>query len=86
MFDVPSHVQPFVIPWTIACQALLPMEFSRQEYWGWVPFTTSEDLLDPGIKHPSLVSPALASGFFTTRPPGKSLYVSYTTVKKIFKQ
>ena len=29
---VVSHVHLFVIPWTIACQALLSMEFSRQEY------------------------------------------------------
>ena len=27
-----SHVQPFATPWTEACQALLSMEFSRQEY------------------------------------------------------
>jgi len=26
-------VQLFVTPWTIARQALLSMEFSRQEYW-----------------------------------------------------
>ena len=28
-----SLVWPFVTPWTVACQALLSMEFSRQEYW-----------------------------------------------------
>ena len=28
-----SLVWLFVIPWTVAHQALLPMEFSRQEYW-----------------------------------------------------
>ena len=27
-----SHVQLFVTPWTVACQAPLSMEFSRQEY------------------------------------------------------
>ena len=31
----------------------------------------SGDLPDPGIKPASLASPALASGFFTTEPPGK---------------
>ena len=25
-------------PWTVACQALLFMEFSRQEYWNRLPF------------------------------------------------
>ena len=33
-----SHVQLFAIPWTIACQASLSMEFSRQEYWSGLPF------------------------------------------------
>ena len=28
-----SHVQLFVAPRTIVCQAPLSMEFSRQEYW-----------------------------------------------------
>ena len=28
-------------PWTVACQAPLSMEFSRQEYWGGLPFTGS---------------------------------------------
>ena len=30
-----SHVQLFL--WTVACQALLSMEFSRQEYWSGLP-------------------------------------------------
>ena len=28
-----SHAQFFVTPWTVAHQALLSLEFSRQEYW-----------------------------------------------------
>ena len=32
-----SHVQLFVTPWTVACQALLSMGFSRQEYWSGLP-------------------------------------------------
>ena len=35
-------------PMTVACQASLSMEFSRQEYWSGLPF--SEDLPNPGIK------------------------------------
>ena len=31
-----SHVQLFTTPWTIAHQAPLSIEFSRQEYWGGV--------------------------------------------------
>ena len=47
--------------------------FPRQEYWSGLPFPPPGDLLDPGIKPVSLVSPALAGGFFTTEPPGKLL-------------
>ena len=42
--------------------------FSRQEYWSGLPFPSPGDFLDPEIKP---MSPALASGFFTTEPPGK---------------
>ena len=36
----------------------------------WVPISYSRDLLNPGIESESLVSPALADGFFTTTPAG----------------
>ena len=55
-------------PWTVACQASLSMGFPRWKYWSGLPFPSPGDLPDPGIE---LVSPALASGFFTTEPPGK---------------
>ena len=45
-----SHVWLFVTPWTVACQALLSMEFSRQEHWSGLPFPSPGDLLNPGIK------------------------------------
>ena len=47
------------------------MEFSRREYWSGLPFPTPGDLPDPGIEPVSLVSPALAGGFFTSEPLGK---------------
>ena len=56
--------------WTGACQAPLSFEFSRQEYRNGLPFPGSGDLPNPGIKPVSLVSSALAGGFFTTVPPG----------------
>ena len=37
----------------------------------WVAISFCRGLSQPGIKHLSLVPPVLASGFFTTRPPGK---------------
>ena len=33
-----SHVWLFATPWTVACQAPLSMEFSKQEYWSGLPF------------------------------------------------
>ena len=54
-------VQLFATPWTVACQAPLSMEFSRQKYWSGLPFPTSGDLSDPGIEPTSPESPALQS-------------------------
>ena len=62
-----SHVQGFGTPWTVASQAPLSMEFTRQEYWSGLPFATPGDLPDPGIE---LTSLALAGGIPTTEPPG----------------
>ena len=50
-------------------------EILWQEYWGGLPFPIPGDLPDPGIKPVSLISPALAGGFFTTTLPGKSLHL-----------
>ena len=66
-----SHVQLFLTPWTTAQQALLSMEFSRQEYWSGLPFPAPGDLPDPVIKPTFLASPALAGGLFSNMPPGK---------------
>ena len=60
----------FATSWTIACQVPLSMGFPRQESWSGLSFPTLGDLPDPGIKPVSLVSPALAGGFFTTESPG----------------
>ena len=56
----------------------------RQECWSGLPFLTPGDLPNQGIKPTSLVSPALAGGFFTTSPPGKPMYV-YIRVQKDLK-
>ena len=57
-----SCVRLVEIPWTIAHQAPLPMQFSRQEYWSGLPFIPPKDLPDPGAEP---MSPTLAGGFFT---------------------
>jgi len=55
----------FLTPWTVAHQALLSMAFPRQEYRSGLP-CPPRDLPSPGIESASLMSPALASEFFTT--------------------
>ena len=57
-------------PWTVARQAPLAMESSRQEYWSRLPLPTPGDL-PVGTEPVSLASPALAGRFFTTASPGK---------------
>ena len=51
-----SSIQLFVTPWTVARQAPLSMEFSRQEYESGLPCPSPGDLPNPGIKP---ASPAL---------------------------
>ena len=38
----------FVTPWTVACQAPLSMEISRQEYWSGLPFPCPRNLPNQG--------------------------------------
>ena len=63
-----SRVQLFATLWTVAYQASLSMGFSRQEYWSELPFPSSGDLPDPGIKPRS---PTLEADALTSKPPGK---------------
>ena len=67
-----SRVRLLATPWTVAYQAPQSMEFSRQEYWNGLPFSSPGDLSNPGIKP---VSPVLAGRFFTTKPPWKPTFV-----------
>ena len=64
----PSVMSDFATPWTVACQASLSMEFSRQEYLSGLPFPSSGDLPNPGIKPES---PALQTDSLPSGPPGK---------------
>ena len=49
MLSLFSCARLFATPWTVACQALLSMGFSRQEHWSGLPCPPPGDLLDPGI-------------------------------------
>ena len=65
-----SHVWLFTTPWTVAHQAPLSMEFSRQEYWSGLPVPSPGDVPDPGIKPRS---PALQADSLPSEPQGKSI-------------
>ena len=60
-----THVQLFVTPWIVACQAPRSMGFFRQEYWSGLPCPSPGDCPIPGIEPMSHLSPALTDGFFT---------------------
>ena len=70
-----SPVGLFVTPWIVVYLALLSLGFSRQEYWGGLPFPPPRDLPDPWEtrrrSNPHLLHLCIAGGFFTTEPPGK---------------
>ena len=55
----------------------MSMEFSRQEYCNGLPFPSPREPFLPM----SLVSPALASGFFTSRVTGEALTYYYAAAK-----
>ena len=76
---VASHVQLFVTPWTIACQAPLSMEFSRQEHWNGLSFLSPGDLLDPEIEPRSFASQTDSS---PSEPPGKPQLVAEFYIKR----
>ena len=74
-----SCAQLFVILWTVACQALLSMGFSRQEYWSGLPCCPPGDLPDPGIKPVPPASPAFQVDSLLTEPPGKPPWILITS-------
>ena len=62
----------------VAQQALLSMEYSRQECWSGLPFPLPGDLPDPGLNpHLLCLLPCLAAGFLTTVLPGKLHVVTF---------
>ena len=61
-----------VTPWTVARQAPLSMEFSRQEYCSGLPFPSPGDFPDPGIE-PGY--PAFYSWMHFLRPEPRQNYL-----------
>ena len=51
-----SPIWLFATLWTVAHQAPWFMEFSRQEYWSGLPFSSPGGLPDPGIEQVSCIA------------------------------
>ena len=81
-----SHVQVFLTSRTAANEAPLSIQFSPKEHWSRLPYLPPRDPPNPGIKPTSPVSPALASGFFTTEPPGRPICLHGRAQNKFFKE
>ena len=80
-----SHVGLFTAPWSVARQAPLSMEFSRQEYWSGWPFSSLRQLPNPEIK---LGSPALLEHSLLSEPPRKTqmmVIVRYILILEMLK-
>ena len=69
-----SHysVSDSATPWTVSHQSPLSLEFSRQEYWSGLSFSSPGHLPDPGIKP---WSPTLQANSLPSKPPGKPILV-----------
>ena len=72
-----------VTPWTVARQAPLSMEFSRQEYWTGLPCPPPGDLPNPGMESKSLISPSSADRFFTTSATWEARRTVQSFLKKL---
>ena len=69
-----SHSCPTLdTPWTVAHQAPLTMESSRQEYWSGLPFPSSGDLPNSGIKSVSCIAGRL---FYRLSHQGSKLFIN----------
>ena len=70
-----NHVRPFAASWTMASQAPLSLEFSKQDFWNGVPFSPPGNLPYPGVKPASLASPSLTGRFFTASTTWEALSI-----------
>ena len=73
-----SVMSDSVTPWTVACQAPLSLEFSRQEYWSGLPFPSPGDLPDAGTEPRS---PALQENSL----PSETLHYLNNSVTNVFR-
>ena len=79
-----NRVCLFATPCIVARQGPLSMAFSKQESWSGLPCPPPGDLPNPGIEPTSLMSPALASMFFTTSATWEALLLTLLCIKRGF--
>ena len=79
--QVLSCAQFFATPWGVACQALLSMGFSRQEYQSGLPGPLLGELPDPGIEPEFSVSCISET---TREAPGLMTHAVKKTSEKTF--
>ena len=81
MLCVLSRVLLFATLWTVAHQAPVFMEFSRQEYWSGLPFPAPRNLPNPGDGTRISCGSCLAGRFFTCSAShgGTALFFSSQT-------
>ena len=77
-----SRVQHCVTLWAIACQTLLSMAFSRQEYWSGSPCPSLGDHPNPGTEHIFLISPIFGGGSLTTGTTSEAENMGNSSVLK----
>ena len=68
-----TQVQLFATPWTVGHYASLSLGISKPEYWNGLPFPSSVDLSNPGIKTGSL---ALQADSLPSESPEEPDHVS----------
>ena len=78
-----SQVQLFETLWTIACQAPLPMGFSRQEYWSGLPWPLPRDLSNQGWSLCLSVSLHWQEDSLPLMPPGKTFIVVVRVIQSL---
>ena len=62
-------------PWTVAHEAPLSMDFSKQEYWSQLPFPSPGNLSNPRIEPRS---PTWQADSLLSEPPGKPQVTLYS--------
>ena len=75
-----GHVPLFAALWTVAHQASLSMDFSRQEYWSELPWPPPGAFPDPGIEPTSLTSPALLADTLLLSHRGEAQHIAHYVI------